>query len=189
MNSWQRRWLLNWVRNMVGLLMPIHPLMQCKWTLILVATLPCLEAACSIQTVKREELLPSLRNGPGISTTLVPLLVRIEKGDIKAWVVFAAFLDDPSIDGERSLTYSRACAELVRRDPTFLLRRHLLGDPAAVRVAKRAYGYIGMNGRHALNWIHASRLQLARTEQERQRIEEYIIEVQAVLASIDRKYW
>jgi len=91
-------------------------------------------------------------------------------------------------DGEVSEIYSIACGEVARRDPTLFLRRYLLGDSKALPVGKRAYGWIGREGRHTMDWLHESRLQLAGSPQERRMIEDYISALHSVLASIDRKH-
>ena len=106
---------------------------------------------------------------------------------MKAWKQFAAY-ELAGLDGEHSETYSMACGDLARRDPTIFLRRHLCGDRTAAAVGKRAYGWIGTGGRHTMNWLHESRLALATTETERQRIKSYIAVLQSVLDSIDRRY-
>jgi hypothetical protein len=118
---------------------------------------------------------------------LADLIDRIEEGDMEAWQQFAAY-ELAGLDGEHSETYSMACAELARRDPTIFLRRHLHGDRTAVAVGKRAYGWIGTGGRHTMNWLLKSRLALATTEAERESIERYIAALQSVVDSIDRRY-
>ena len=147
------------------------------------------EVACRSHQQRPEKLGPALSTwaDTGLSRGLADLLKRIEAGDMKAWFEFAAYVD-AGLSGEYSETYSMACGELARRDPTIFLRRHLMGDQKAIRVGKRAYGWIGMEGRHTMNWLNASRLQLAVTPQERQLIEEYIGELHGVLDSIDKKY-
>ena len=106
---------------------------------------------------------------------------------MKAWSMFAAYAD-AGLSGEHAETYATVCAELARRDPTIFLRRHLLGDPRALKVGKLAYGWIGPKGRHTLDWLHKSRLQLASDPRERRLIEEYISALHSVLDSIDPKY-
>ncbi len=156
---------------------------------MLTASLSVWEVACSSPQQRPEKLLPSVSSwaDTGLSRNLAILLKRIEGGDMKAWSEFAAY-DDGGLDGEHSETYSMACGELARRDPTIFLRRHLLGDTRALRVGKRAYGWIGTEGRHTMNWLHQSRLQLASGPEERRLIEDYISALHSVLASIERKY-
>jgi hypothetical protein len=144
---------------------------------------------CTATRDRPEEFRASLRTWADtrLSRNLADLIDRIERGDMKAWQRFAAY-ELAGLDGEHSETYSMACGELARRDPTIFLRRHLCGDQTAAAVGKRAYGWIGTGGRHAMNWLHESRLALATTEAERQRIKSYIAVLQSVLESIDRRY-
>ncbi len=168
---------------------PTPFLMRCTRFLIVAALLSVWEVACSSHQQRPEKLLPAVSSwaDTGLSHNLADLLKRIEGGDMKAWSEFAAYVDG-GLDGEHSETYSMACGELARRDPTIFLRRHLLGDPHALRVGKLAYGWIGMEGRHTMNWLHESRLQLASDLRERRLIENYISALYSVLASIDRRY-
>lgn len=146
-------------------------------------------AGCRATRDRPEELRPSIRTwaDTGLSRNLADLIVQIEAGDMKAWQRFAAY-ELAGLDGEHSVTYSMACGEIARRDPTLFLRRHLCGDRTAAAVGKRAYGWIGKGGRQTMNWLHASRLALATTESERQRVESYVATLQSVLNSIDRRY-
>jgi hypothetical protein len=152
------------------------------------AVILCL-AGCSATPDRPEEFRASLRTwaDTGLSRNLADLIDRIEGGDIEAWQRFAAY-ELAGLDGEHSETYSMACGELARRDPTIFLRRHLRGDRTAVLVGKRAYGWIGTGGRHIMNWLHKSRLALAATETERESIKIYISALHTVLDSIDRRY-
>ena len=146
-------------------------------------------AGCSATSDRPEEYRASIRTwaDTGFSRNLADLIVRIEGGDMEAWQRFAAY-ELAGLAGEHSETYSMACGELARRDPTIFLRRHLCGDRTAAAVGKRAYGWIGTGGRHTMNWLHESRLALATTEAERQLIKSYIAVLQSVLDSIDRRY-
>ena len=104
--------------------------------------------------------------------SLSSLVQRIEKGDLSAWDKFAA--EANGLDGEYSQTYSVACSELLRRDPTFLLRRYLAGDPRALSAARRGYGRSGPAGRSLLDEIYARRLYIASTDLERRKIADFI---------------
>ena len=97
---------------------------------------------------------------------------------MKAWSEFASYTDGGLLDGESSSTYSIACGALATRDPTIFLRRYLHGDPRALKVGKRAYDSIGTEGRHTMDWLHQSRLQLASDPRERRLIEKYISALQ-----------
>ncbi len=146
-------------------------------------------AACRTLHPPREKPFPPLSTwtNSGFASDLAALLSRIEKGDMKAWHHFASYLDGAP-DGEYSETYSMACGELARRDPTIFLRRHLLGDLRALRVGGRAYGAIGPEGRRTMEWLNEARLQLATDTHERRLIREYISALHSVLDSIDRRY-
>jgi hypothetical protein len=146
-------------------------------------------AGCSAIPDGTNEFRSSLRTWADtrLSHSLADLIDRIEGGDMEAWQRFAAY-ELAGLDGEHSETYSMACGELARRDPTIFLRRHLRGDRTAAAVGKRAYGWIGTGGRHTMNWLHESRLALATTEAERQSIKRYIAALQTVLDSINRRY-
>ena len=122
-----------------------------------------------------------------LARDLEGLLVRIERGDMKAWDSFTAY-ETAHLSGEHAETYETACGELARRDPTIFLRRHLMGDRRAIPTGKRAYGWIGTEGRHTMNWLHESRLELANDQEERRKIKEYIAALHTVLSSIDKKY-
>jgi len=100
------------------------------------------------------------------------LVQSIEKGDLSAWDNFARLGE--GLDGEYSQTYSVACSELLRRDPTFLLRRYIAGDERTIAVARRGYGWSGHTGRCLLDEIYARRLYIASTNSERRRISDYI---------------
>ena len=104
--------------------------------------------------------------------SLSGLVKKIERGDLSAWDTFAAKGED--LDGEYSQTYSVACSELLRRDPTFFLRRHLAGDPRAIAPATRGYGWSGHTGRGLLDEIYARRLYIASTDSERRLISDFI---------------
>ena len=106
------------------------------------------------------------------SRTLDQLLKRIEKGDQAAWREFAGFANQ--VDGESGQTYAVACAELLRRDPTFYLRRHLAGDPNAVLCGRRAYRWAGTRGRSLLDDIYAGRIYIETEESTRRKIEEFV---------------
>ena len=106
---------------------------------------------------------------------------------MKAWDSFAAY-DTRDLDGEHAFIYETACGELARRDPTIFLRRHLMSDARAIPIGKRAYGWIGQEGRHTMNWLNESRLQLAIDRKERQNINEYISALHTVLQSIKKEH-
>lgn len=144
---------------------------------------------CTVPCAGQERLPASVRSwaDTSFSRNLADLIDLIEKGDLDAWQQFAGYVQT-GLDGERSETYSMACAELARRDPTLFLRHHLDGDAKAVAVGKRAFGGVGSQGRHVMNWLHESRLALAETKTERHKIESYIASLQTVLESIDRRY-
>ena len=146
-------------------------------------------SGCSTTSTSQKDFGASLRNwvDSPLSRNLANLIDRIEGGDMRAWQRFSAY-EVAGLDGEHSETYSMACGELARRDPTIFLRRYLHGDARAVAVGKRAYGWVGTEGRHVMNWLHDSRLALATTEAERKKIERYIAELNTVLESIDLPY-
>jgi hypothetical protein len=106
---------------------------------------------------------------------------------MKAWDSFTAY-QNGRLDGEYAETYDTACGELARRDPTLFLRRHLMGDRRAIPTGKLAYGWIGTEGRHTMNWLHESRLHLANDREERRKIKEYIAALSTVLSSIAKEY-
>jgi hypothetical protein len=106
---------------------------------------------------------------------------------MKAWDSFTAY-QESHLDGEYAETYDTACGELARRDPTIFLRRHLMGDRRAIDTGKRAYGWIGTAGRHTMNWLNDSRLQLSDNREERRKIKEYIAALHTVLRSIEKQY-
>ena len=159
----------------------------------------CLGIAISLSTLgfvsckgdhrQPEKLSPSVRSWADrdLSHKLADLLDEIERGNMNAWDAFKAY-ETAGLDGESSEAFSTACGELARRDPTIFLRRHLMGDAMGSPVGKRAYGWIGTGGRHAMNWLHDSRLQLATDPEERRKIEEYISALRSVLESIDKEY-
>lgn len=63
-----------------------------------------------------------------------------------------------------------------------------MGDKQAIAVGRRAYGWIGTQGRHIMNWLHTSRLQLAKDKSERRKIEEYIEALRSELKWIAKEY-
>ena len=148
-------------------------------------------ASCSSTTPRPEpeKIAASVRNfgGTTLARDLEDLLCRIERGDMKAWDLFTAY-PTAHLSGEHAETYDTACGELARRDPTIFLRRHLMGDRRAIPTGKRAYGWIGTEGRHTMNWLHESRLQLANDREERRKIEEYVAALHSVLSAIDKKW-
>ena len=94
--------------------------------------------------------------------------------DFNAWKAFASL--GSGLDGEHSQTYSIACAELARRDPTFYLRRYLIGDHSAILCAKKAYSWSGTRGRSVLDAVYAERLYIATNPQENKAIKTFITE-------------
>ena len=96
------------------------------------------------------------------------------EGDVTAWHKFSKLSEDTILDGENSVTYSIACAELARRDPAIFLRRHINGDKYAIVLAERAFGWLGHEGRSAINWHHFTRLRLAADPIERKVIQDFI---------------
>ena len=78
------------------------------------------------------------------------------------------------MDGERSLIYTIACAELLRRDPTFLLRRYLLGDLSALACGRRGYDRSGVEGRAILNKVYGQRLAIEDSTAVHIQISEFI---------------
>jgi len=157
--------------------------------LITTLTLPLLVACSTSTTHRSDHQMASVISWADtkFSKHLATLLQRIERGDMCAWTEFAAHVNS-GLDSERSETYSMACGELARRDPTIFLRRHLMGDPLASAVGTRAYGWVGVGGRNLMNWLHRSRLQLAADQRERQLICDYVEAVESILPSIDRRY-
>jgi hypothetical protein len=73
-----------------------------------------------------------------------------------------------------SETFSVACAYLIRRDPTFFLRRYLSGDAYAIPCGKRAYGWSGKQYQRVLDSVYRFRLLEAKLPTERQKIEQFI---------------
>lgn len=98
------------------------------------------------------------------------LIIRIESGDRSAWERFVSYVNSEGLDGEYSETYSVACADLARRDPTIYLRHFMNGEERALVCGKRAYGSIGFRGRSLLDDVYASRLYLAKEPAERRKI-------------------
>ena len=109
-----------------------------------------------------------------LAQALKRLLDKIEAGDMTAWQEFAGYENSEGMDGERSLIYSVACAELLRRDPTFLLRRYLLGDAKTLACAHRGYGWSGIEGREILNKVYGQRLAIEESKAVRNQISEFI---------------
>jgi hypothetical protein len=81
------------------------------------------------------------------------LIERIEAGEESAWTEFKRV--GSNLDGEYSQTYSVACSELLRRDPTFFLRRYLAGDTEAIVQGRKGYGWSGDQGRSLMDDIYA----------------------------------
>ena len=71
-------------------------------------------------------------------------------------------------------TFAVSCAYLLRRDPTFFLRRYLSGDPYAIRCAFMAYGWSAPEYRRVLDLVYRFRLSDANSETERKNIEQFI---------------
>jgi hypothetical protein len=96
----------------------------------------------------------------------------IEASAPDAWREFRTGHD--TLGAHRSETFSVACAYLIRRDPTFFLRRHLTGDRYAIPCGKRAYGWSGKEYRRVLDSVYRFRLLEARSPIERHKIEQFI---------------
>ena len=176
------RTLLNTTVRQKSIQTPVMRILLC---LVLILA----SSGCSLTSGDREEFGVSLRSwvDSPFSRKLTDLIDHIESGDKVAWQTFSSYTS-AGLDGEYSETYSMACSELARRDPTIFLRKHLYGDERAIAVGKRAYGWIGTKGRHVMNWLHDSRLALATTEEERKKIQRYIAELHTVLDSIEPRY-
>lgn len=114
--------------------------------------------------------------GSEFSKGLAALVTKIEGGNSDAWMRFKEELESPNLDGERSQTFSVACAEISRRDPTFFLRMYLLGDKVALKCAQRAYGYTDAEGRAIMDQILSRRLYIAEAESEKAAIKRFIRE-------------
>jgi len=99
-------------------------------------------------------------------------VAQTEAGDPGAWKRFASYRT--LVDGEYAETYAVACAELAARDPTFYLRRYLLGDLSAIRCAWEGYWWAGDRRRSLLDATYAERLYIAANSQERRKIETFI---------------
>ena len=110
------------------------------------------------------------------SMSLGVLLHRIEAGDKSAWTEFKNA--GSGVDGERSQVFSVACSELLRRDPTFTLRRYLKGDDEAITYSRRGYMWSARHekGRALMDEIYARRIYIATSEPERIRIKQFIME-------------
>jgi len=106
---------------------------------------------------------------------LIALMGRIERGDLSAWKTFASYSHRPNrLDGECAETYALACSELARRDPTFYLRRYLIGDTRAIALGRNAYNFSA--SRSLLDAVYADRLYIAANEEERRQIQTFIRE-------------
>ncbi len=93
-------------------------------------------------------------------------------GDNLAWNEFAEIRH--GLDGEKSQTYAVACAELLRRDPTFFLRKYLKKDTKALEPGKLAYRWSDPKGRILYDEVYARRLYIATDAKERKRIGVFI---------------
>lgn len=91
-----------------------------------------------------------------------------------AWAEFRIGADTLSAHGGE--TFAAACAYLIRRDPTFFLRRHLNGDRYGILCGRRAYGWSGRDYQRVLDSVYRYRLLEAKSATERQKIEEFISE-------------
>lgn len=130
-------------------------------------------AGCSAQKVDTKYWTSSVNryiNG-GFATKLTSLLGRIERGDLSAWREFASYAGQ--LDAEKGETYDVACGELLRRDPTFYLRRFLAGDLSSIPCARKGYGASGYQGRSLLDAVYAQRLYIA-SASERRQIQSFI---------------
>jgi hypothetical protein len=108
----------------------------------------------------------------GYSKHLTKLLERIDAGDDVAWSEFKKAGKD--VDGEHSQTYSVACSELLRRDPTFFLRKYLFGDDESIECGRLGYEWSGDQGRLLMDEIYARRLYIADSKVERDKIMRFI---------------
>ena len=103
---------------------------------------------------------------------------EIELGSGRAWEDFLKNGED--LDGEYSQTYSVACSELLRRDPTVCLRKFLQGDSRALVVGKKGFGWSGRKGRELLEELYTRRLYICSDDRERNLVVRFIDETTRV---------
>ena len=106
------------------------------------------------------------------SIHLSKMILRIESGDLTAWKQYKAI--GIGLDGEHSQTYSVGCAEILARDPTFFLRRHLAGDENAAPMALRAYQWSRPESRRLVSRLYELRIGLETEPTTRKKIADFI---------------
>lgn len=116
------------------------------------------------------------RGARGFEADIAKQIAVLERDptDERAWAAFAA-IHETFLDGERAFMFSIACGELARRDPAFFLRKHLTGDPQAVPIGRVAYRWIVADGQRMLDLYHASRMRLSGSQDERAKIEAFVV--------------
>ena len=125
---------------------------------------------CAATSAKRNLLASEFADGP-LARSLDADIHTIERSEPQGWRSLA--LHASQVDGEYAETFAVACANLVRRDPTVFLRRHLAGDADALLCGWAAFGW-DPDYRPVLDAVYRFRLLEARSATERQRIQEFI---------------
>jgi hypothetical protein len=117
---------------------------------------------------------PTFVAGSSYGEWLEDHIAAMEANAPAAWPKFRIGVDTLSAHGGE--TFAVACAYLIRRDPTFFLRRHLSGDRYGILCGRRAYRWSGKDYRRVLDSVYRYRLLEAKSATERHKIEEFISE-------------
>ena len=128
-------------------------------------------AACHVEAVK-PSLSPRQFADSKLARKLEADITAIEGNEPAGWKDLASYAH--KLDGEHAETFAVACADLLRRDPTIFLRRHLAGDPNARFCGWAAYGHVG-NYRSIVDAVYSRRLHEARSEAEYRSIKQFIM--------------
>lgn len=118
-------------------------------------------------------IAPSYISDGSYGNILESQIAAIERSDPAAWHQFR--IGNDTRGAHTSETFSAGCAYLVRRDPTFFLRRHMEGDRYALPCGRRAYQWSG-DYRQVLDSVYKFRLLEAKSPSEKERIEQFITE-------------
>ncbi|WP_411825489.1 hypothetical protein [Luteolibacter sp. AS25] len=106
------------------------------------------------------------------SRRLTQLIDKIESGDLAAWNEYKISGEDT--DGENAETFGVGCAEILIRDPTFYLRRHLAGDSQAIPLAIKGYRCCGSTGRDMIDQVYDRRIEIEANPNRRELISGFV---------------
>ncbi len=113
--------------------------------------------SCKSPVTERHTVTLEKWSNDSWSAALQTKIQEIEQGSPSAWVKFSGY-DDGHLDGVNAATYCVACSELLWRNPTLLLEKHLQGDPAALRVARRAHSWMAKEDQKIIFQAYNSKL-------------------------------